>query len=99
MSFKTRSKTNLVELLKVNGDLPKSSWLTPGADNLIKYSLSLKEVSDHLMYGVNAIAHEAGTSFDEIWTRVLAYKIDSHKNSVNSFDFSLRGWFEKSEIS
>ena len=56
--------------------MPKSTWLTPGADNLVKYSLTLKEVSEHLMYAIDCIAHQANTSFADIWTQVLSFKIE-----------------------
>lgn len=94
----TRVLISPVELLKVNGDLPKSSWLKPGADNLVKYSLSLKEVSDHLIYAVECIADQAQTSFADIWSKVLSYKIERLESTISSTRKEQVLWLYNNEV-
>lgn len=75
-----------VELKKINGINQTKSWLMPGADNLVKYYLSLSTgPSEDLVHAIKEIASNNYESFDVTWRDVLNYKLDRISNYPENF--------------
>ena len=75
-----------VELKKINGTNQTKSWLMPGADNLVKYYLSLATgPSEDLIHAIVEIAANNYESFEVTWRDVLNYKLDRISNYDENF--------------
>ena len=87
-----------VELRKINGTNQTKTWLMPGADNLVKYYLSLATgPSEDLVHAIKEIAANNYESFEVTWRDVLNYKLDRISNYPENFTEKLE-YLTRNEI-
>lgn len=80
-----------VELLKINGKCCTKSWLVPGADNLIKYSLTTDlGPSQDLLHAIKEIAKSNNETFLNTWTAVLLYRLERISNCAENFRLKIK---------
>ena len=83
---------------KINGTNQTKSWLMPGADNLVKYYLSLATgPSEDLVHAIKEIAANNYESFAVTWRDLLNYKLDRISNYPENFTEKLE-YLTRNEI-